>query len=117
MLILGYGAVGAAIARRLQGLRGRRCTAVASDRPRAGCTARAELVIAILDLPQLRPRQDVVVLIVPLTEQTRGSVDRAFLAAMPDGALLVNVARGAVVDTDGAARRGETRPDRAPRWT
>jgi phosphoglycerate dehydrogenase-like enzyme len=41
-----------------------------------------------------------VVVIVPLSEATTGLVDRAFLAAMPDGALLVNVARGKVVDTD-----------------
>ena len=39
-------------------------------------------------------------MIVPLSEATTGLVDRAFLAAMPDGALLVNVARGKVVDTD-----------------
>jgi phosphoglycerate dehydrogenase-like enzyme len=42
----------------------------------------------------------VVVLVVPLTEQTRGLVDARFLAAMPDGALLVNAARGPVVDTE-----------------
>ena len=36
----------------------------------------------------------------PLTDATTGLVDRDFLAAMPDGALLVNVARGRVVDTD-----------------
>jgi phosphoglycerate dehydrogenase-like enzyme len=40
-----------------------------------------------------------VVLVVPLTDATRGLVDAAFLAAMPDGALLVNAARGPVVDT------------------
>ena len=40
------------------------------------------------------------ILVVPLTDETRGLVDAGFLAAMKDGALLVNVARGAVVDTD-----------------
>jgi phosphoglycerate dehydrogenase-like enzyme len=40
------------------------------------------------------------VLIVPLTDQTRGLADAAFLAQLHDGALLVNVARGPVVDTD-----------------
>ena len=45
-------------------------------------------------------RADVVVLTVPLTEQTRGMVDAEFLSRMRDGALLVNVARGPVVDTD-----------------
>jgi len=43
---------------------------------------------------------DCVVLLVPLTSGTRNLADSAFLAAMKDGALLVNVARGAVVNTD-----------------
>jgi phosphoglycerate dehydrogenase-like enzyme len=43
---------------------------------------------------------DCVVLLVPLTSETRNLVDSAFLAAMKDGALLVNVARGAVVNTE-----------------
>jgi len=42
----------------------------------------------------------VVVLLVPLTGETRGLVDASFLARMQAGALLVNVARGAVVDTE-----------------
>jgi phosphoglycerate dehydrogenase-like enzyme len=42
----------------------------------------------------------VVVLCVPLTDETRGLADAGFLARMRDGALLVNVARGPVVDTD-----------------
>ncbi|WP_075553328.1 2-hydroxyacid dehydrogenase [Pseudonocardia sp. Ae505_Ps2] len=52
------------------------------------------------ELPALLPRYDATVLIVPLTDETRGMVDADFLAAMPDGVLLVNGARGPVVDTD-----------------
>ncbi|MPQ97336.1 phosphoglycerate dehydrogenase [Modestobacter sp. I12A-02628] len=64
-----------------------------------GRTAR-EGVLSTDDLPRLLPDADVVVLIVPVTEETVGMVDAEFLAAMPDGALLVNAARGAIVDTD-----------------
>lgn len=52
------------------------------------------------ELPELLPHADVVVVIVPVTPETTGMVDAAFLAAMRDGALLVNAARGVVVDTD-----------------
>ena len=52
------------------------------------------------ELHDLLPRHEVVVLACPLTERTRGMVDAEFLARMPDGALLVNVARGGVVVTD-----------------
>jgi phosphoglycerate dehydrogenase-like enzyme len=48
----------------------------------------------------LLPTVDVVIVIVPLTDETLGLVDADFLALMRDGALLVNVARGTVVDTD-----------------
>ncbi|EHY90582.1 2-hydroxyacid dehydrogenase [Saccharomonospora azurea] len=57
-------------------------------------------VHGVEELPALLPDADVVVLVTPLTSRTRGLVDAAFLGAMPDGALLVNAARGAVVDTD-----------------
>lgn len=57
-------------------------------------------VHATSELPDLLPDADVVVLTVPLTPDTEGMVDAKFLAALPDGALLVNVARGKVVDTD-----------------
>ena len=43
---------------------------------------------------------DVVVLILPQTPESLGMVDKEFLAAMKDGALLVNVARGPIVVTD-----------------
>jgi phosphoglycerate dehydrogenase-like enzyme len=51
-------------------------------------------------LPELLPLADVVIVIVPVTDETIGLVDAAFLAAMKDDALLVNAARGVVVDTD-----------------
>jgi phosphoglycerate dehydrogenase-like enzyme len=56
-------------------------------------------VHAIEDVRDLLPDHDACVLVVPLTEDTRGLVDASFLAAMPDGAVLVNAARGPVVDT------------------
>jgi phosphoglycerate dehydrogenase-like enzyme len=57
-------------------------------------------VHALADLPELLPRADVVILIVPGTSETRGLVDAGFLGAMKQDALLVNVARGSVVVTD-----------------
>jgi phosphoglycerate dehydrogenase-like enzyme len=73
-------------------------TAVAS-RARGGDEL-VETVHGIDELPALLPEQDVVVVITPLTDTTVGLVDAGFLAAMKDGALLVNVARGKVADTD-----------------
>ncbi|MGC4857506.1 NAD(P)-dependent oxidoreductase, partial [Micromonospora sp. DT4] len=57
-------------------------------------------VHAVAELPRLLPDADVVVVLVPLTDQTRGLIDKDFLAAMPDGALLVNAARGPVARTE-----------------
>jgi phosphoglycerate dehydrogenase-like enzyme len=57
-------------------------------------------VHGIDEVLDLLPHHDACVVIVPLTEETRGLVDAEFLAAMPDGAVLVNVARGLVADTD-----------------
>jgi len=96
VLILGYGGIGAAIARRLSGFEVS-LTGVAS-RARAGDEL-VPRVHGVDELPSLLPEHDVVIVIVPLSEATTGLVDRDFLAAMPDGALLVNVARGKVVDT------------------
>ena len=57
-------------------------------------------VHGIDEVLDLLPDHDACVVIVPLTDDTRGLVDAAFLAAMPDGAVLVNGARGPVADTD-----------------
>jgi len=91
VLVVGYGDIGAAIEQRLVPFE---CEVVRVARsPRPG-------VHGFDELPRLVPDADVVVLIVPLTDETRGVVDAGFLASMRDGALLVNVARGPVVDTD-----------------
>jgi len=97
VLILGYGGIGSAVARRLSGFEVT-LTGVAS-RARAGDDLVPQ-VHGVDELPALLPEHDVVIVIVPLSKATTGLVDRDFLASMPDGALLVNVARGKVVDTD-----------------
>jgi len=96
VLILGYGGIGAAIARRLSGFEVT-LTGVAS-RARAGDEL-VPWVHGVDELPSLLPEHDVVIVIVPLSAATTGLVGRDFLASMHDGALLVNVARGKVVDT------------------
>lgn len=95
VLILGYGAIGEAVERRLAGFE----VDVVRVARRARTTADGSLVQAITDLPALLPTADVVIVTTPLTDDTRGLVDAEFLARMRDGALLVNVARGPVVDT------------------
>ncbi|WP_236793270.1 NAD(P)-dependent oxidoreductase [Amycolatopsis sp. GM8] len=91
VLILGAGAIGSVVAERLRPF-GATPTLVAS-RARGGVHGPDEV-------PELLPDHDIVVITAPLTEQTRGLVDKAFLAAMPDGALIVNAGRGKIVDTD-----------------
>jgi phosphoglycerate dehydrogenase-like enzyme len=90
VLIVGYGSIGAAVERRLAGFEV--TVRRVARRPRDG-------VAGVAEVPRLLPEADVVVVLVPLTAETRGMVDAGFLAAMPDGALLVNAARGGIVDT------------------
>jgi len=91
VLVVGAGDIGRAVGRMLAGF-DVELTYVAR-------TAR-DGVRGTADLPELLPHADVVILVVPSTPETAGMVDAAFLAAMPDGALLVNAARGVLVDTD-----------------
>ncbi|MEU0144942.1 2-hydroxyacid dehydrogenase [Streptomyces sp. NPDC006288] len=95
VLVVGYGSIGAAVEDRLEPFECARVLRVARS---ARTTGRGP-VHALGDLPALLPEADVVILSTPLNPSTRGLVDRDFLAAMRDGALLVNVARGGVVDT------------------
>ncbi|MBH5337152.1 2-hydroxyacid dehydrogenase [Streptomyces pactum] len=95
VLIVGYGAIGSAIEDRLTPFECERVVRVA----RSARAAERGPVHPIDELPQLLPGADVVVVCTPLTEATRGLVGAGFLGRMKDGALLVNVARGPVVDT------------------
>ncbi len=95
VLIVGYGSIGAAVEDRLVPFECARVTRVARS---ARTTERGE-VLPFPELPALLPGADVVVLSMPLTKSTRGLVNAGFLSRMKDGALLVNVARGPVVDT------------------
>ncbi|MFE0803584.1 2-hydroxyacid dehydrogenase [Streptomyces sp. NPDC058812] len=95
VLIVGYGSIGAAIEDRLVPFEVAPVVRVARS---ARTTARGP-VHPLTELPALLPEADVVVISTPLTEASRGLVNADFLARMKDGALLVNVARGPVVDT------------------
>lgn len=91
VLIVGYGSIGSMIERMMQPF------GVTVDR--IARTAR-EGVQTLAALPELLPLADVVVLIVPLTGETRGMIGSNEIASMKQGTLLVNAARGPVVDTD-----------------
>jgi phosphoglycerate dehydrogenase-like enzyme len=95
VMIIGYGSIGSAVEDRLVPFEVARVVRVARS---ARTTARGP-VHAIGELPGLLPEADVVVLVTPLTEATRGLAGADFLSRMKDGALLVNVGRGPVVDT------------------
>jgi phosphoglycerate dehydrogenase-like enzyme len=93
VLIVGYGSIGAAIEARLTpfGVTVLRVARSAREQPK---------VSAIAELHSLLPQADIVIAIVPLTDATRGLIGRTEIALMKHGALLVNAARGPVVETD-----------------
>lgn len=95
VLMVGVGGIGSAIGRRLEPFE--------VELTRVGSRARTDQhgkVHGVDELAELAAAADVLVVITPLSEDTRHLIDRDVLAALPDGALVVNVARGAVVDTD-----------------
>jgi phosphoglycerate dehydrogenase-like enzyme len=93
VLIVGYGSIGAAIEARLIpfGVTILRIARSAREQPK---------VSAVAELHALLPLADIVVLIVPLTDATRGLIGAPEIALMKHGALLVNAARGPVVVTE-----------------
>ena len=91
VLIVGYGSIGAAVERRLAGWEVTVERIARHARPG---------VRPITELQEALPSADVVVILVPVTDETRHLVNKEFLKGMKDGALLVNAARGPIVDTD-----------------
>jgi phosphoglycerate dehydrogenase-like enzyme len=92
VLLVGYGSIGKEIERMLAPFR--------VDLLRVARTARSEpLVHAVAELDSLLPRAEIVVLILPSTAESYRLMGARQLALMPQGALLVNAARGPVVDT------------------
>lgn len=103
VLILGYGAIGAATERRLEPFDVELIRV--ARRARAG-------VHAVEDLGELLPLADVVVVLLPLTPDTAGLLDTGLLARLRPGALLVNAARGPILDMQallGLLRAGRVR--------
>ena len=90
VLIVGYGSIGEAAEKLLAPFGVTMARIARHARPG---------VSSLDDLPVLLPRADVVVLLVPVTPATAGLADARFFSQMRDGALLVNAARGSVVDT------------------
>lgn len=98
VLIIGAGGVGQAIAQRLIPFEVEVTLVAQSQRPG---------VVGISELPDLLPSADIVVLAVPLNAKTTELVDDSFLSQMREGSLLVNVARGGVVDTEALMRHAQ----------
>ncbi|MDN5755331.1 MAG: NAD(P)-dependent oxidoreductase [Arthrobacter sp.] len=97
VVLLGHGGVGREVAARLAPFRPAAVLPVAR---RERTTESGVHVHGVQELPGLLPRADVVIVTLPHAAGTERLVDGAFLAAMADGALLVNIGRGAVVDTE-----------------
>jgi phosphoglycerate dehydrogenase-like enzyme len=93
VLLVGYGAIGKEIERMMQPFN--------VNLIRVARSARAEPTVhAVSELDSLLPQAEVVVLILPSTAESYQLIGARQLALMPQGALLVNAARGPIVDTD-----------------
>ena len=126
VLLLGYGGVGKAVAERLAPFEV--ALTVVAHRAR---TEGALVVHGVDELPALLPEAEIVILTLPGGDATRHIIDDAALSLLPEGALVVNVGRGPLVDTDALvehARRGRIRaaldvtdpeplPSDHPLWT
>jgi phosphoglycerate dehydrogenase-like enzyme len=102
-LIVGVGGIGGAAAQRLSAL-GARCTGV-RRRVELGPPPGFERVVSLEELDAELPKHDVVVLAAPLTGETSGLLTAARLDLLPPSAIVVNVARGAMLDDEALVER------------
>ncbi|QEW01742.1 2-hydroxyacid dehydrogenase [Microbacterium lushaniae] len=105
--LLGYGGVGKAIAARLAGFEVQLRAVASRARTEDGIE-----VAAIDDLAEVLADTEVLIASLPGGESTTHLIDDAALSALPDGALVVNVGRGSLIDTDALVdhvRRGRIR--------
>lgn len=111
MTVFGLGNIGESIARRARAF-GFEVYGVKRTPSIYSGALSADRVVATERFHELLPETDLLVLTVPLTEETRHAIDSDVFAALPDSAVVVNVARGPVVDQDAllaALEAGEIR--------
>ncbi len=97
VLVLGMGDIGGEFAARCKALGAKVIGVRRSPRP---CPEYADAVPLLEDLDSLLPQADVVAITLPGTDATRGLMSRERLAKMKEGAVLLNVGRGFIVDTE-----------------
>jgi phosphoglycerate dehydrogenase-like enzyme len=126
-LLIGFGNIGQALAQRLRAFE---CKVIGVRRT-AQAHPLAEQILTLAQLPDVLPMVDVVVIACTLTENTKGLADKRFFEQMKPSAVLVNVARGKIVDQpallealkDGLIEHAildvfdpEPLPDNSPLW-
>lgn len=97
VLVLGMGDIGGEFAARCKALGAKVIGVRRSPRP---CPEYADEVHLLEDLDSLLPQADVAAITLPGTDATRGLMSRERLAKMKEGAVLLNVGRGFIVDTE-----------------
>ncbi len=97
MLVVGVGGIGSEIAKRGNAFGMRVWATRRSEAPKPDYIDRVELSPKLLEL---LPEADVVAIAAPLTPETQGLFNKEAFAAMKEGAILVNIARGGIVDSE-----------------
>ena len=99
--VVGFGAIGPEIARRVKAY-GVHLTVVRRQSDDRGL---ADAIVPLGEIGKVLPETDVVVLACALNDETRGLANDAFFEKMKKGAILINIARGALIDSE-ALKRG-----------